>query len=430
LSEGWAEANSGRDPITLAVRAQRQWQEDRALTLRELTGPKWYARHHWPAYVQGAALVNYLLREYGPERFLELYRNCQPATFADDCKRILGLSLDDLDRAYQADVERLAGSDPTSAGHLLERLALGPEVDPAMWKSFLAEYLVAADRVLAPNEQVRMTTRFEYSSTDAKGKESHSDQRSLYARTGQFRAWRRDSEEYGEAYLARPERSFIARRKRSTEPWEVEVDPKMDPALLYRRTLAGIDQREYFSKMPAILLAITDELSNRVDTGGITVEKFERFTHDGRPRIRVRLEDRTRGGATHWRSFTAILAADDQFIALSDVIETGPDSTLCGEYEYDRRDGIPVIRSLTNSGTAPGQRTKSRHTVVDRKFGPVPEEEFTIDRILDGPRAEKIVEHNESFKDPSTFADWYPAPLVAGVVAIAGGVAVGRFRNE
>ena len=157
LVEGWAEANSGIDPFELAGRAWSSHRRGRSLTLRELSGPDWYWCSEGEVYVQGAPLVNYLLREFGPERFLKLYTTCQQATFAEDCRRILGMSPDELDAAFWADLERLVSREGPPSRHWLEQLKLGPGVDGAAWKRFLAEYFAAAEQLLAPYDHCRLT---------------------------------------------------------------------------------------------------------------------------------------------------------------------------------------------------------------------------------------------------------------------------------
>ena len=56
----------------LAVTAWDDHEKGRSLTLRQLVAPDWYWYSGPAAYNQGAPLVNYLLRVYGPERFLKL----------------------------------------------------------------------------------------------------------------------------------------------------------------------------------------------------------------------------------------------------------------------------------------------------------------------------------------------------------------------
>ena len=87
LIEGWAQANQGTPAEELADTAWNDREKGRSLTLRELVAPDWYWYSGPAAYSQGAPLVNYLLRVYGPERFLKLYTTCQQATFESDLPR-------------------------------------------------------------------------------------------------------------------------------------------------------------------------------------------------------------------------------------------------------------------------------------------------------------------------------------------------------
>ena len=73
LMEGWAQANQGTPAEELADTAWDDREKGRSLTLRQLVAPDWYWYSGPAAYNQGAPLVNYLLRVYGPERFLKLY---------------------------------------------------------------------------------------------------------------------------------------------------------------------------------------------------------------------------------------------------------------------------------------------------------------------------------------------------------------------
>jgi hypothetical protein len=155
LTEGWAEANSGRDPIEVAKAA---WERRGALDdlgLGELVGRDWYYCHESPVYVHGGPLVNFILSHYGPDRFVRLYTTCRCATFAADCERTLGVSLDQLDAAYRAEVENLA----TGGGALarLRRLELGAGVTSSEWNRFLAEAESAAARCRAAAEHVCLT---------------------------------------------------------------------------------------------------------------------------------------------------------------------------------------------------------------------------------------------------------------------------------
>lgn len=201
LLEGWAQANSGSDAIRLAEdawnsRAVRDW-----LPLRELTGPEWVGRHDGPVYWQGAPLVNYLLNRSGPTTFLELYTRCRRRTFAEDCQRILGVTVDELDAQYTADLERLATLDASPQRRRLSRLKLGPKVDPAVWEALLDRYLPAAERLLKPYEHVRLTVDYRLESEDPRRGATAVSSRWTSRRSGDFRSLLIESPEGARAYL-------------------------------------------------------------------------------------------------------------------------------------------------------------------------------------------------------------------------------------
>jgi hypothetical protein len=122
LIEGWAESQAG-----MTSRKRAEWaKQSRALWrgrtgaaptqsyLRELTGPAWYHRIDGPVYSVGGAFVEFLLRKFGPERFLRLYFACRPGKFEAECVAQLGVGLDALELEFWEEVDRLAGG-PASA---------------------------------------------------------------------------------------------------------------------------------------------------------------------------------------------------------------------------------------------------------------------------------------------------------------------------
>jgi hypothetical protein len=108
LSEGWADAQSGLPPSELAQRALDLRQEGRALSLRQLLRPDWYHQDSGPVYEEGAAFVDFLLRRYGPQPFLQLYDECRPETFDADCRRLFGKDLNALEALFWQDVQSVA----------------------------------------------------------------------------------------------------------------------------------------------------------------------------------------------------------------------------------------------------------------------------------------------------------------------------------
>ena len=209
LMEGWAQANQGTPAEELAYTAWDDRERGRSLTLRQLVAADWYWYSGPAAYNQGAPLVNYLLRVYGPERFLKLYTTCQQATFEADCRATLGIGLDELDAAFWADTEQIARR---AGGPLtriwLKSLKLDPGVDRAAWDAFVADYFAAAECLLAPYEHIRLTT-VHHSSSDGHDHEVRQE----LLRSGPL-ARLRKTDEGGDdlTYLANPNCSIRARR--------------------------------------------------------------------------------------------------------------------------------------------------------------------------------------------------------------------------
>jgi hypothetical protein len=119
LIEGWAVSQeTGGDRARLAndaLTARGGASGDQALPewagsktcLRDLTGPKWYHQSSGPVYSIGGAFVDFLIRRFGADKFVELYFTCKPKTFESDCQRLLGYDLDALERMFWDDVEGL-----------------------------------------------------------------------------------------------------------------------------------------------------------------------------------------------------------------------------------------------------------------------------------------------------------------------------------
>jgi hypothetical protein len=429
LVEGWAEANQGTDPTEQVFRVWEEHKRGRDLTLRELTGPDGYWYSFGPAYVQGAPLVNYLLRRFGPERFLALYTTCDFATFAADCHRTLGVTLDELDTDFWADVEQTVAREGPHARSTLARLKLDPGVDPAQWKAFVDEYLVAAERLLAPFEHVNMTTEYQFTSTNNQGKVDRQTQHLRLSRSGKLTRVRVESDSGESAYLAHPKKSFEAHRKTPNDPWEIEDGPERDPDRSYRRSSNAIDNL-YLAKpykMAAMLLEDAEDLNRRVDTtNNVVVAGLERFTEKGRPLVRIRLENPSINGIVDWRTALLVLAVDQLFAAqYYEYVAPGAAKVkVRGDCAYDIHEGIPILRSFQSSATSPdGTISSTQFKVVDRNFEPLPEEEFTLERLLGESAARRMIKPDPHAQEIGTFPRWYQVPLVASLICLVAGLA-------
>ncbi len=388
LIEGWAQANSGSDSTQLAEDAWNSRALGDWLPLRELTGPDWVGRHDGPVYRQGAPLVNHLLDKLGPTTFLELYTTCHRRTFADDCPRMLGVSLDELDAQYWADIERLATQNGSPPRRRLAQLKLGPDVDPAVWQALLERYVPAAERLRKPYEHVRLTVQYQYESVNRQGQATTASSRWTSLRSGDFRRLMIESPEGSRAYLAHPRQSLWAGRDSDQAAWRVSRRQDWGPEKAFAWVRRELENIEFYQGIAAILGA--SQFQKEFNLSRMTLVNCERYTKDGREYWSLCLQqDAPRGGAP-WRTAKFVFAADASFAlqtmeyALFDDGDGG--GTVRGELGYDLYEGTPVLRSYHSATSRPdGSRTTIRADIVDRQFGPIPEDEFTAQKLLNGP---------------------------------------------
>jgi hypothetical protein len=120
LSEGWAEVQGGYGSANLAQRAvtarRGGYGGHPVHRVRDLVGPDWYHQDSGAVYPVGGGFVDFLLRKYGPEQFLDLYVRCRPGRFERDCEVILGASLEELEEEFWQEAERLVASEPAAQG--------------------------------------------------------------------------------------------------------------------------------------------------------------------------------------------------------------------------------------------------------------------------------------------------------------------------
>jgi hypothetical protein len=423
--EGWAEANSGHDPTELAIRAWQFRKRGDGLSLAELSGPEWYSRHESSVYIFGGPLVDYILREFGAERFLTLYVNSRPETFAVDVRRILGVGLDELDRAYWADIERMLGPQHSPARNRLFRLKLGPDVAPEAWKAFLEEYLAESARLLASYDHVKINGEFQYTSWDGAGNTQIVTRETEYRRSGKLLSFRtRPDARQEHLFLATPSRALQAHRTAPESPWEIRVAPKLDAEHAYQRMVHRIMREEQCTFAAAFLPELIGDIFERTDAGNVILTKLERDSEGGRPRVKLVLEDHSPEKYVPWRSFTALFSADDHFVIQSYEYEGQSNSWGGAEFQYDRHEGLPVLQSRHEYGTQPtGWKGSGEMTVVEQTFGPIPDDEFAPDRVLDGPSVTVPIDGDH--RDQSTFASWYKVPLVLGLIGLVCGIGLG-----
>ena len=272
-------------------------------------------------------------------------------------------------------------------------------------------------------------------SMPGKGDQSdHSVHRFDFKRSGDSASLHCGRSPNEKALLATPAHSVRARRKSPGSTWEVEDDSKVAPDQAYRRVLNSINNQEPTHMSAPFLLEIAQMMGNYGDTSTFKVTALERFAEDGRQYVRVRIEDERKPQPSFVRTVTAVLSADDHFAVRSTEYEDREGGKGHGTYVYDRHDGIPVLRSskIQYPGRD-GRSTTSELKVIERKFGPLPESEFTTERFLNGPT---VLKSTNPYADDAwqvTLSNWYGAPLAAGMVCLIGGSLAGgwtRFRRK
>jgi hypothetical protein len=234
LAEGWAESQSGSDPGTLARRAFDLRTRGPVPTLADLVGPEYYYHPKREVYVLGGALVDFLLRHSGGEKFFELYSASNEKTFAEDCRRILGVELIELDRLYWADVRRQVAEQRRKeeregcTKYLVPLPATGYESgdlvpvfmdsqaaerdelasDVAARETFFAEYPSALRKLIDAYRQVRMTGKGQGFQPTPQGRWDR-DYTVSYAQDGRRHHGQYETERERCALVVTPERSCL-----------------------------------------------------------------------------------------------------------------------------------------------------------------------------------------------------------------------------
>jgi hypothetical protein len=420
LMEGWAEMAAAADPRSYRLRAGTERENGRMLALADLVGPAWYGRHDLPVYTQGAPLVDFILRQFGPNRFVNLYANCRRETFAADVQRVLGVSIGQLDEGYQADLEKQIGPGGYHE-YWLRSLALGPKVNAAEWNQFVSDYLAGAKRLLAPYEHVRLSWEQLDEAEDEPKKLNTSAHRYEIKRAGPLKSFRGVQKDFEEVFLARPDQSFHAERRLPEGAWEIRGDLSVKPDHAYRRAFRRIDDLDmvYWATVP--LLQLADSSMNMASPFNLRVTGLERTAENGHPLVILELE----GWPGHpWlRTDTVWISADDFTTPRNETVsEKG--NLWRSNAVYDSRDGLPLLKSSRGEGQGGhGTPGKTAVTVVDRRFENVPDDEFTQAALLgDAP-----VQHESQRPEPvevSPLLTWYPAPLLMSALFLVAGAAM------
>jgi hypothetical protein len=263
-----------------------------------------------------------------------------------------------------------------------------------------------------------------YSSADAGGKPSSYARRYELKRSGPLRALKVVTRDREEVYLAHPEHSFRAERKAAGDAWEISEGPRLSDQQSYQRIVRKIDETEPVTGASAPMLELADFTTNLVNPLCLRVAALERFSENGRRFIRLEFEDCPPGHPIY-RKVSLELAGDDYSPVRAESLgKTGTTQRTHWVAVHDPHDGVPVFESARSEGSdEDGRPANTVLTVTDRRFGPIPEDEFTPERLLDGAPVHHIAAKPMPSEVPS-FLSWYPLPLVLGLVSLAAGASL------
>lgn len=110
LVEGWAQAKSQTQEQLYSDAWSARYHDDQPWQLDVLTTHPWYELDRGPVYSIGGALVHYLLAQYGAEKFLDLYIQCNQGNFHERFVATYGKSVSQIEVDLWYDIEaELAG---------------------------------------------------------------------------------------------------------------------------------------------------------------------------------------------------------------------------------------------------------------------------------------------------------------------------------
>ncbi len=215
--EGWAELHSKPKPESHWQECWASQSEGKLPSLRALTSPACYYHSLSPMYSIGSVVVEYVLKRFGHEKFLELCCTCREATFSDDVQRVLGLNLDELDRAYQQD---LARRQPSTKERLLSaKLADG--VDATRWGRLVEDLCAGMERLQAAFDQSSVTVVEVVDKTEKNGQTASNQHRFEYYFDGKRYASRRSFPEYSDVSVRTPDVVFGLKKKPGEKSWRL-----------------------------------------------------------------------------------------------------------------------------------------------------------------------------------------------------------------
>jgi hypothetical protein len=419
LAEGWAEVQSGYPGQTLLQRAWDRRRRGLDYSLHDVTSEDWYGFHWGPAYTQGGPLVEYVLHQFGPQKFFELYMTCRRESFAEDCRRVLGLSVEELDRAYWDYVGQQI--DPEGIGGL-SYVQLAPSVDESLWREVVKNHLAAADRVRRSllsgplHAQTRMSTEYPNSEPP---KEAWGRSSELVAHGNRWRYEKRGSQ-YEEVSVANPgcSFSFVQYSDEDGRQWreEMQIGTKLWLFHPNRHRIISLALANCMWKHYGLAdggYAVWDANSKPL------VTRLERVSRNGRDIVLVAFENRGELGV-YSRYTSGELFFDPascwaiRFASLRSKSENGDVSQRDLSFEFQVRENEPpLLRSVDAIWEIAGKTETIQHSTMEYDFDP----QIAVDDF--SPAKYGLTLPRQGFR---TGLSWYLVLSLAFVcLSIAGG---------
>jgi hypothetical protein len=376
LAEGWAETQSGYSRSTL-YRAAAEYREDSSwVPLKELLLP---GREDFETriYTQGCVLVDYLLSRYGGPAFFAFYHDCTADTFESDCRRHLGLDLDQLETAYTQHVDTVRAGHPPLAQWGLEELPCGPGVDPGKWQAFVRTY----GATVQPPRELNARFTVVYKSKSPRPPLQEVNWQIAFAFSGPLAFRMQKGSATQTISLAHPSACWQIERAAAGQPWVAHARSSASGSR-HRYLLRWLRRDVAYWLKPSFAQA---GFWGLVDADLATVTELAEFEEAGKPRLRVTIELPPRRPELPRRE-TMILAVDQAYVPLrseeQNVFAQDGNTTRI-RWEYEVTEHQPVLRKLFGEVMGPdGRRVREFSTEIkDFKLGPLPPEQFTLESL-------------------------------------------------
>jgi hypothetical protein len=370
----------------------------RALSVRQLVSPEWYSNGDYRVYDQGGNLVDFLVRRYGGEKFFTLCATCRPETIADDCVRVYGVDLDQLDELFWADQRDLAfGKGPPRRKSLSAELGLAMDGsnDESARKEFLDRYPKEVKKLEEVYRHVRMSVSHESFNASAAADRSRG-RRSELVRDGNRTRLTTDSGDNVLVYVAAPQKSFILQRSPPATRFRTV---RVSPVVSYTSALAEI--HVYEPVVDAPYQPLYDDLREWMNLPGFAITRGVRIQDAARRLVKVWFEHEFPGDdepvlRAGWIVFRAdqswaidayevrtkgLTATDRLSIPKQDrAKQSKAISIMQGTVHYrGSHQGVPVLESVERkflSADAPVAADTAR--ITDIRFGAAPDAAFDL----------------------------------------------------